>query len=61
LAYGGREEVMLQDPFDYAAEDRLVAAWKRAVQSMPKDLFQQEPGFTASYSGPGGSQRKGSW
>ena len=61
LAYGGREEVMLQDPFDYAAEDRLVAAWKRAIQSMPKDLFQQEPGYTASYSGPGGSRRKGSW
>ena len=61
LAYGGREETMLQDPFDYAAEDRLVAAWKRAVHSIPKDLFRQEPGYTASYSGPGGSQRKGSW
>ena len=52
---------MLQDPFDYAAEDRLVAAWKRAVRSMPKDLFQQEPGYTTSYSGPGGSRRKGRW
>ena len=61
LAYGGREETMLQDPFDYAAEDRLVAAWTRAVHSIPKDLFRQEPGYTASYSGPGGSQRKGSW
>jgi hypothetical protein len=24
-------------------------------------VFRQEPGYTASYSGPGGSQRKGSW
>ena len=52
---------MLQDPFDYAAEDRLVAAWKQAVDTIPKDLFRREPGYTASYSGPGGSQRRGTW
>ena len=61
LERGGREETMLQDPFDYAAEDRLVAAWKQAVDTIPKGLFQREPGYTASYSGPGGSQRRGTW
>jgi nucleoside-diphosphate-sugar epimerase len=29
---GGREERGLQDPFDYEWEDRLVAAWKAAVE-----------------------------
>ncbi|MBV1904822.1 MAG: hypothetical protein KUG75_02000 [Pseudomonadales bacterium] len=31
---GGREEKGLQDPFDYAFEDRLVAAWQNAMQSI---------------------------
>ncbi|MCC6435745.1 MAG: hypothetical protein IT196_11990 [Acidimicrobiales bacterium] len=31
-APGGREERGLQDPFDYGWEDRLVAAWKAAVE-----------------------------
>jgi len=51
----------LQDPFDYAAEDRLVAAWKQALATIPKDLFRREPGYTVAYSGPGGSQRKSDW
>ncbi len=29
---GGREERGLQDPFDYEWEDRLVAAWRTAVE-----------------------------
>ncbi len=29
---GGSEERNLQDPFDYAAEDALVAAWKRTAR-----------------------------
>ncbi|MEZ5233609.1 MAG: hypothetical protein R2749_13035 [Acidimicrobiales bacterium] len=29
---GGREERGLQDPFDYPWEDRLVAAWKAAIE-----------------------------
>ena len=52
---------MLQDPFDYAAEDRLVAAWKQALATISKDLFQREPGYTVAYSGPGGSPRKSDW
>lgn len=56
-ARGGQEEVALTDPFDYEAEDRLVAAWKRAMASMPKIEFATEPGYTLSYSGPGGRAR----
>ncbi len=54
---GGSEEIVLQDPFDYAAEDELVAAWKRALASMPDIHYEVEPGFTYSYSGPGGRQQ----
>ena len=59
---GGVEESILQDPFDYAAEDRLVAAWQAALGTMPRIHFEQEPGYTLSYSGPGGrssSRRSG--
>lgn len=61
LERGGKSERMLQDPFDYAAEDRLVAAWKQALATISKDLFQREPGYTVAYSGPGASPRKGDW
>ena len=61
LEYDGKSERMLQDPFDYAAEDRLLAAWKQALGTIPTDLFQRQPGYTIAYSGPGGSQRKSDW
>ena len=61
LERGRKSERMLQDPFDYAAEDRLVAAWKQALATIPKDLFQREPGYTVAYSGPGGSSCKSDW
>ncbi|MBW2390346.1 MAG: hypothetical protein JRG89_18235 [Deltaproteobacteria bacterium] len=51
---GGTEEMALQDPFDYQAEDKLIAAWKRALASMPEIHYDVEPGYTLSYSGPGG-------
>jgi len=54
---GGMEEAVLQDPFDYAAEDRLVAAWKAVLAGMPDPGFAEEPGYTLSYSGPGGRAR----
>ncbi len=54
---GGMEEQVLQDPFDYAAEDRLVAAWRAALDSWPDPEFREEPGVTLSYSGPGGRPR----
>jgi nucleoside-diphosphate-sugar epimerase len=51
---GGMEEAVLQDPFDYAAEDRLIAAWRKAIAAMPDPGFATEPGYTLSYTGPGG-------
>jgi nucleoside-diphosphate-sugar epimerase len=54
---GGIEETVLQDPFDYAAEDRLRAAWEAALATMPPIAFSTEPGYTMSYSGPGGRAR----
>ncbi len=56
-APGGVEETVLQDPFDYAAEDRLIAAWKEALAGLPAVAFEKEPGYTLSYSGPGGRAR----
>jgi nucleoside-diphosphate-sugar epimerase len=54
---GGTEETVLEDPFDYAAEDRLIESWRSAVAGMAAIEWKQEPGFTLSYSGPGGRAR----
>jgi hypothetical protein len=54
LERGGTEEMVLQDPFDYAAEDKLIAAWKQMLAGMPEIKYEVEPGYTLSYSGPGG-------
>lgn len=59
LAPGGMEEKILQDPFDYAAEDALVAAWRKALAAVAVPEFARAPGYTASYSGPGGTPRSG--
>jgi nucleoside-diphosphate-sugar epimerase len=56
-ARDGQEELVLTDPFDYAAEDRLVDAWTRAVTSMPDPEFATMPGYGLAYSGPGGRPR----
>jgi nucleoside-diphosphate-sugar epimerase len=50
---GGYEESALQDPFDYAAEDRLVAWWKDAIADPPDLGYAELPGFGKSYAGPG--------
>lgn len=47
----------LEDPFDYAAEDKLIEAWDKAIASMPPVEFAVEPGYTMAYSGPGGRER----
>lgn len=52
-ARGGTEEMVLEDPFDYAAEDRLRAAWDAALAAFDPVAFASEPGYTMSYSGPG--------
>jgi nucleoside-diphosphate-sugar epimerase len=54
---GGVEERVLQDPFDYAAEDRLVAAWREALARLPEVEWTRPPGYTLAYSGPGGRPR----
>ena len=54
---GGIEEMVLEDPFDYAAEDRLRSAWEHALATMPAVRFEREPGYSMSYSGPGGRAR----
>ena len=56
-APGGQEEMVLTDPFDYAAEDRLVAAWCAALATIPDPRFATAPGFGLAYSGPGGQPR----
>ena len=54
---GGPEETVLTDPFDYAAEDALIAAWRRALDGMAAVPFAVEPGYGLAYSGPGGRPR----
>ncbi len=54
---GGLEEQVLQDPFDYDAEDQLVSAWRNALGNIPDIVFEKEPGFGLHYSGPGGRAR----
>ena len=58
---GKAGERILQDPFDYRAEDEIIAAWKKLCAEMPATKFEREPGYTASYTGPGGRRRSGSF
>ena len=51
------EEMVLEDPFDYAAEDRLIDAWEKLVAAMPAWDGEVEPGLGMAYSGPGGRPR----
>lgn len=57
----GAAEKILQDPFDYRAEDELIAAWKKLCAEMPQVKFENEPGYTGAYSGPGGKPRSTRW
>ena len=55
---GGMEESVLTDTFDYAAEDRLVDAWRGARDTVvAATAFDPEPGYGLAYSGPGGRPR----
>jgi nucleoside-diphosphate-sugar epimerase len=56
---GGLEETVLQDPFDYRAEDRLVKNWKAALATLPDPGFAEEPGYTLSWEAPGSSDGTG--
>ncbi len=48
---GAEVERLLQDPFDYAAEDELIARWRRALAEFPMPSFATEPGYGAAYYG----------
>jgi nucleoside-diphosphate-sugar epimerase len=50
---GGYEETALEDPFDYAAEDRLAVWWRQAVADPPPLDYEVPPGYGKSYAGPG--------
>lgn len=51
LPYGGPLEARLGDPFDYAAEDQLVAAWRAARQQLEAVRFDVEPNYGSAYVG----------
>jgi nucleoside-diphosphate-sugar epimerase len=54
---GGTEETVLTDPFDYAAEDALMAWWDGVLGSVPDVTWSSEPRYGLAYSGPGGRPR----
>ena len=54
---GSTEEHTLTDPFDYAAEDRLIDAWTSARATIPSFEYEPEPRWGLAYSGPGGRAR----
>lgn len=58
LEYDGQAEKLLEDPFDYIQEDRLLDWWRSATDNPPVLDYLVEPGFGAYYSGPGTSRRR---
>ena len=51
---GGYEETALQDPFDYAAEDRLAEWWRAAIANPPSNglLRKESPNDASRRSTP---------
>jgi nucleoside-diphosphate-sugar epimerase len=43
---------LIEDPYDYAAEDRLVELQRRFVSDAAAVAFRTEPGYTSGYYGP---------
>jgi hypothetical protein len=43
---------LAEDPYDYAAEDRLVELQRRFVADAAAVAFTREPGYTSGYYGP---------
>jgi nucleoside-diphosphate-sugar epimerase len=54
---GGVEEMVLTDPFDYAAEDALIDSWLAARSSVVVPTFAKQPSWGLAYSGPHGRPR----
>ena len=57
VAPGSPEEVVLTDPFDYAAEDLLFDRWARVLAGLVPPDWVEEPRWGLAYSGPGGRPR----
>ena len=55
-ARGAQEEMVLTDPFDYAAEDELMDAWLALRAGLPTVRFDPEPRYGLAYSGPGSAR-----
>ena len=55
---GGVEELVLTDPFDYAAEDALIESWNAARAAVVVPEFTEPPRWGLAYSGPHGRPRK---
>lgn len=55
---GSQVEQILEDPFDYDNEDRLVAWWKNVTAEPPTLDWKGPPGYGLSYSGPGTSYER---
>jgi nucleoside-diphosphate-sugar epimerase len=51
-------ERIMEDPFDYANEDRLIGWWKEATSHPPDLTWSTEPGYGLSYAGPGTSYER---
>ena len=58
LEPGGSAERVLEDPFDYDREDRLLDWWRSATSDPPNLDYPVEPGYGVYYSGPGTSRRR---
>ncbi|MGH1491901.1 MAG: hypothetical protein ACRBK7_21355 [Acidimicrobiales bacterium] len=46
-----KAETVLQDPFDYAAEDQLIARWRAMMDQFEVPNFVEEPGYGVAYYG----------
>jgi nucleoside-diphosphate-sugar epimerase len=59
---GGIEEMVMQDPFDYVAEDALIASYREALGkvSEPSWAAGEPPGYGLAFSAPGGRARSSS-
>lgn len=55
---GGIEEMVMQDPFDYAAEDELIGAYRSSMAMISEPKWSAEaPDYGLAFSGPGGRER----
>ena len=56
--YGGQAERIIEDPFDYENEDRLIAWWRTATADPPSIDWTFNPGYGLAYAGPGTSYER---